>query len=98
MSITATINVTEVNIKAVYNDTVIELKPVVIKQSYQSTQPKVIDGYIVNTTGNEDGNSIEVGNIINGEITPGRYIVAKVNELPHTNENNLTIYIDSQTL
>jgi hypothetical protein len=58
-------------------------------------QPRVIDGFVVDTTGNTNLDAIEVTDVIHGEISPGRYIIAKVNALPYTDEANLTLFFDA---
>ncbi len=59
---------------------------------------KSIDGYIVDVTNNTDKEVIEVGNLIQGYFSVNRYIIARVNALPHTDENNLSIFVDSQVI
>jgi len=66
-----------------------------ILEAVSGTQPKMIDGYIVDTSANTDKEAIEATNIIIGEFSAGRFIVAKVNALPYSTESNLTLFVDT---
>lgn len=59
---------------------------------------KSIDGYTVDVTNNTDKDIIETGNIIRGLFTSDRYIIARVDALPHTDINNLTCFLNVKLL
>ena len=56
---------------------------------------KFIDGFWVDTFGNVNTAVIEVGNIVTKE-TATRLFVGRVNTLPATDENNLSILLDNE--
>lgn len=53
---------------------------------------KKIDGFRVDVSDNEDKSAIAIGNIIEGIDADGKFIVALVNALPHTDPANLSYY------
>ncbi|MDH7444683.1 hypothetical protein [Aquimarina sp. 2201CG14-23] len=54
----------------------------------------VIDGFATIKNGNPNSVSHEVGDVIAGYFSEGRFIIAKVNALPITDEENLRMILD----
>lgn len=81
---------------AVSEDDFIQLSP---EDSNDVPSVKIIDGYMVNTTGNTNPNAIEVGNVIQGNRGgSSRYIIARVDSSDYTDDANLTFYLDSSVI
>lgn len=56
----------------------------------------LIGGFWVDKKGNTNKLAVEVGDQIRGNLSSGRYIIADVTALPHTDEANLEIYLDNE--
>lgn len=97
MTLTITQTVTQPTLTITQNTSDVVLQPVINTTNNSGLDfevTRIIDGYTVDTVGNTNRNAIEVGNIISG-VKNGRYIVAKVDALPYTDDNNLTFYTNN---